>query len=169
MAKYYYLIIICIISISCFYSCGRPKNPSYNLIEDKGEWLVIKDSIKRYKNGNYLFRVYELDSLHTVQDLDPYGGGPEIHVPSFRICKGTLYAKDWRRVYYGMGCVGLTLKREKDNQNVKTFATLGWIIPDCSPHTFKYIGDGYAIDHENMYLNGKKIPWDNDIINDYAK
>lgn len=157
-----YIFAVVLLLVSC---CGKSSHDSYYDIADNGEWLRIKDSIRCNKEGKYFFKVYELDSLNTVQYLCEGDMGVIINVPTFKICKGTMYAKDWKRVYYGMGCVGMTLRmNELGNRNEIKFVTLGWVIPGCSPHTFKYLGNGYAIDHKSMFLNGNEIPWNDDII-----
>jgi len=139
---------------------------------DVGEWLNVKDSIRRDSNGNYYFRVYELVHNTTLaSEGDGWGPGPVVNINTFKICKGTKYAKDWKRVYYGIECVGLELRkgRFRDNPEGLRFITDGLIIDGCSPYTFKYIGDGYAIDHKHMYRYGKRIPWDDGVIDRQLK
>ncbi|MDE5554488.1 MAG: DKNYY domain-containing protein, partial [Muribaculaceae bacterium] len=41
------------------------------------------------------------------------------------------------------------------------------IIPGADPKTFKYLGDGYAVDKNGMYSCGEKIVWDDSIVAHY--
>lgn len=150
-----------------FLSCMRPTHESYNIIEDVGEWFFAKDSIRRDSNGVYRFIVYRTEGDNTIEEYgSQWDGYNDIDISSFKICKDTGYAKDSRRVYYWVDCVGLELQkgRYRRNPGELNFKTMAIIVKDCSPYTFKYIGNGYGIDYNHMYYNGFEIPWNDSVI-----
>ena len=40
-------------------------------------------------------------------------------------------------------------------------------VPGADPKTFKYLGDGYAVDKNGMYSKGHQIEWNDSIIAQY--
>lgn len=39
-----------------------------------------------------------------------------------------------------------------------------YVVQNADSKSFKYLGDGYAIDKHHMYKNGERIPWDDSVI-----
>lgn len=72
------------------------------------------------------------------------------------------YAKDKNHVYYppniwlieGFTCI-------------EGYAEKLYTQKAADPQTFKYIGDGYAVDKKNMYREGSIIRWNDSILNKF--
>ena len=63
---------------------------------------------------------------------------------ALRVCQGAPYATDSEHVYY----IG---------DSIST-------IYGADPVTFKYMGQGFAADSRNMYYDGHRIMWDNELL-----
>lgn len=145
--KKLFLIMILILSIS---SCSyRSDN-----ISDKGEWVSVSadSSVEGYNNiGGQIYWGYIVGIDFTEED----NVGADIE--TFRVCKGSEYAKDKYHVYYpqnevcfdGLDCGG-TIAEEI-------------ILKGAKPSQFKYIGNGYAVSGNKMFHNGEMIEWNDSI------
>lgn len=145
--KKLFLIMILILSIS---SCSyRSDN-----ISDKGEWVSVPadSSVEGYNNiGGQIYWGYIVGIDFTEED----NVGADIE--TFRVCKGSEYAKDKYHVYYpqnevcfdGLDCGG-TIAEEI-------------ILKGAKPSQFKYIGNGYAVSGNKMFHNGEVIEWNDSI------
>lgn len=145
--KKLFLIMILILSIS---SCSyRSDN-----ISDKGEWVSVAadSSVEGYNNiGGQIYWGYIVGIDFTEED----NVGADIE--TFRVCKGSEYAKDKYHVYYpqnevcfdGLDCGG-TVAEEI-------------ILKGAKPSQFKYIGNGYAVSGNKMFHNGEVIEWNDSI------
>lgn len=145
--KKLFLIMILILSIS---SCSyRSDN-----ISDKGEWVSVAadSSVEGYNNiGGQIYWGYIVGIDFTEED----NVGADIE--TFRVCKGSEYAKDKYHVYYpqnevcfdGLDCGG-TIAEEI-------------ILKGAKPSQFKYIGNGYAVSGNKMFHNGEVIEWNDSI------
>ena len=122
--------------------------------EDCGEWVELKNGEEcdgYLKIDNQIYGLY-LSDFNDYHYFDPL---VEVDPTSFEVCKGSGYAKDQKYVYYP-----LTTTCE-DGEEFSGCYFVDYIIKNADPNSFKYIGNGYAIDKKNMYYNGKVIPWDN--------
>lgn len=145
--KKLFLIMILILSIS---SCSyRSDN-----ISDKGEWVSVAadSSVEGYNNiGGQIYWGYIVGIDFAEED----NVGADIE--TFRVCKGSEYAKDKYHVYYpqnevcfdGLDCGG-TIAEEI-------------ILKGAKPSQFKYIGNGYAVSGNKMFHNGEVIEWNDSI------
>lgn len=145
--KKLFLIIILILSIS---SCSyRSDN-----ISDKGEWVSVPadSSVEGYNNiGGQIYWGYIVGVDFTEED----NVGADIE--TFRVCKGSEYAKDKYHVYYpqnevcfdGLDCGGTVAEKI--------------ILKGAKPSQFKYIGNGYAVSGNKMFHNGEMIEWNDSI------
>lgn len=80
----------------------------------------------------------------------------DVDISTFEVCKGSGgYAKDKNRVYYPIvvTCV--------DGYEYSGCYFEEYVITGADPDTFKYLGDGYAVDRNNMYRYGEIVPWRN--------
>lgn len=150
--KNYYRIIFLFAVI--LFGCGR----NISSISDRGEWISLSDTDSAHGcymfHNNHIYKGWVTPSEYITRlDTIPY-----VDMPTFKVCKGTNYAKDKNRVYYplsysfwdGMDCGG---------ENIDEY-----IILTADPETFKYLGNDYAIDRHNMYYKGEIVPWDETII-----
>lgn len=78
-------------------------------------------------------------------------------IETFRVCKGSEYAKDKYHVYYpqneicfdGLDCGGTVAEKI--------------ILKGAKPSRFKYIGNGYAVSGNKMFHDGEVIEWNDSI------
>lgn len=116
----------------------------------------------------YYEELYRLTPEHVVE----WFACPQVNVESFQICSGTEYARDRNRVYYGAELVALTVKKRRFGNNRKGLVFCIYCISPIfkpNPRTFKYLGDGYAMDRNHLYLCGIEIEWNDSIIRKYIK
>lgn len=106
------------------------------------------------KNETYLNRSYgglrfKREPLYSVD------------IESFVVNEEGKYAKDRNFVYYP--------DIETRFHSERTYPDLEgeWVIIKADPETFEYLGDGYAIDKDKMFLDGVRIPWDKRKIAQY--
>lgn len=78
-------------------------------------------------------------------------------IETFRVCKGSEYAKDKYHVYYpqnevcfdGLDCGGTVAEKI--------------ILRGARPSQFKYIGNGYAVSGNKMFHDDEVIEWNDSI------
>lgn len=124
---------------------------------DKGIWIKLEsgqESDGYVRFGEAIYGIYTYD-IADCQYYDPLKG---IDIPSFAVCQGSGYAKDNKHVYYPLSLIC------EDGTEFGGCYFVDYIVEDADPKTFKYIGNGYAVDRNNMYYNGKTIPWDDNKI-----
>lgn len=145
--KKLFLIMILILSIS---SCSyRSDN-----ISDKGEWVSVPadSSVEGYNNiGAQIYWGYIVGTDFSEDEC------LDADIETFRVCKGSEYAKDKSHVYYpqvvicfdGLDCGGTVAEKI--------------ILKGAKPSQFKYIGNGYAVSGNKMFHNGEMIEWNDSI------
>lgn len=146
MKKLCFIIIPLLSLTSCSY---RSDN-----ISDKGEWVSVPTdcSVEGYNNiGGQIYWGYIVGMDFTENE----NIGADIE--TFRVCKGSEYAKDKHHVYYpqnevcfdGLDCGGAVAEKI--------------ILRSARPSQFKYIGNGYAVSGNKMFHDGEVIEWDDSI------
>lgn len=146
MKKLCFIIIPLLSLTSCSY---RSDN-----ISDKGEWVSVPTdcSVEGYNNiGGQIYWGYIVGMDFTENE----NIGADIE--TFRVCKGSEYAKDKHHVYYpqnevcfdGLDCGGTVAEKI--------------ILRGARPSQFKYIGNGYAVSGNKMFHDGEVIEWDDSI------
>lgn len=151
-------------------------------IKDNGEWVSIYDAPLTsgyilYNNDIYALM---LDDLHSYNPASFWEGEGQnigvllenVDIATFQvnIQDGSYpqpYAKDKRRVYCPLDYDILD-----DEGPISPYSLIyekPTVIPGADPKTFKYLGDGYAVDKNGMYSRGEKIEWNDSIIAYYAK
>ena len=144
--KIYLLIIWSVLVTSCTY---RSDN-----ISDKGEWVSVPTdcSVEGYNNiSDQIYWGYIVGMDFTENE----NIGADIG--TFRVCKGSEYAKDKYHVYYpqnevcfdGLDCGGTVAEKI--------------ILRGARPSQFKYIGNGYAVSGNKMFHDGEVIEWNDSI------
>ena len=144
--KIYLLIIWSVLITSCTY---RSDN-----ISDKGEWVSVPTdcSVEGYNNiSDQIYWRYIVGMDFTENE----NIGADIE--TFRVCKGSEYAKDKYHVYYpqneicfdGLDCGGTVAEKI--------------ILKGAKPSRFKYIGNGYAVSGNKMFHDGEVIEWNDSI------
>lgn len=144
--KIYLLIIWSVLITSCTY---RSDN-----ISDKGEWVSVPTdcSVEGYNNiSDQIYWGYIVGMDFTENE----NIGADIG--TFRVCKGSEYAKDKYHVYYpqnevcfdGLDCGGTVAEKI--------------ILRGARPSQFKYIGNGYAVSGNKMFHDGEVIEWNDSI------
>ena len=125
-------------------------------ISDKGDWVIVPvgESVSGYDNiGGQIYWGY-IVGLDFTEDENV-----NADIETFRVCKGSEYAKDKYHVYYpqivvcfdGLDCGGTIAEKI--------------ILKGAKPSQFKYIGNGYAVSGNKMYHNGEIIEWNDSIAN----
>lgn len=160
-------ILIGIISVSC----SKSRHVDYDDMVDIGDWYYAKDSVRYFNRDSYkIFSFKVEEECKTEMFEDWMDKDFNLNFNTLEICNGTGYAKDWKKVCYFNYIV---LRKQtgyfRYNTGYLTFRVNGGILENCSPHSFKYIGEGYAIDSNHMYLDGKEIPWYDKVIERLAR
>ena len=155
--KKLFLIMILILSIS---SCSyRSDN-----ISDKGEWVSVPadSSVEGYNNiGGQIYWGYIVGIDFTEED----NVGADIG--TFRVCKGSEYAKDKYHVYYPQ--VVICYDGFKEDKETGEYEGFGGEVAEkivhkgAKPSQFKYIGNGYAVAGNKMFHDGEVIEWTDSI------
>lgn len=144
--KIYLLIILSALISSCSYHSDN--------ISDKGEWVSVPahSSVEGYNNiGGHIYWGYIVGTDFTEDEC------LNADIETFRVCKGSEYAKDKHHVYYpqvvicfdGLDCGGTVAEKI--------------ILEEAKPSQFKYIGNGYAVSGNKMFHDGEVIEWNDSI------
>lgn len=148
------LTVIFIIVIVLFAGCTYRSDS----IVDNGVWLPVKNgkSIEGYTNieGHIYWGVAVGVLICDEIDVD---------LASFRVCSGTEYATDKRHVYYPQRIICYDGIDEDGNGFGGTYAE-EMILKGANPNHFRYLGNGYAVAGNRMYLNGETIEWNDSIV-----
>lgn len=156
--KIYLLIILSALISSCSY---RSDN-----ISDKGEWVSVPvDSFAEgYNNiGGQIYWGYIVGMDFTENE----NVGADIE--TFRVCKGSEYAKDKYHVYYPQH--EICFDGIKVNEETGEYEGCGGTVAEkivlrgAKPSQFKYIGNGYAVSGNKMFHYGEVIEWNDSIAN----
>lgn len=128
-----------------------------NNIVDRGEWVSLLPgvSIGNYHNKGgeiYWSKFYPEEYNYYYS---PFKG---VDIESFKVCKYSDYAKDKNRVYYPVSVCCI------DGTEYGGCYAEEYVVEGADPSTFKYVGNGYAVDSCHMYSEGEEIPWDNVVI-----
>jgi hypothetical protein len=121
--------------------------------EDQGVWIKLKngedcDGYLRKDNDIYGLNLPDKNDYHYFDPLT------DVDITTFEVCKGSGgYAKDKNRVYYPI------VVTCEDAYEYSGCYFEEYVIEGADPVTFKYLGDGYAVDKNNMYRYGEMIPW----------
>ncbi|PWL62485.1 MAG: hypothetical protein DBY35_03085 [Bacteroidales bacterium] len=153
--KIYLLIIWSVLITSCTY---RSDN-----ISDKGEWVSVPvDSFAEgYNNiGGQIYWGYIVGDFTEEDNV-----GADIE--TFRVCKGSEYAKDKHHVYYPQ--VVICYEGFKEDKETGEYEGFGGevaekiVLKGAKPSQFKYIGNGYAVSGNKMFHDGEVIEWNDSI------
>lgn len=134
-------------------------------ISDKGEWVTLSDgeSVEGYNNiDGQIYWGYIVGTDFTEDEC------LRADINTFRVCKGSEYAKDVHNVYYPQDEVCFDgIDENKETGECEGFGgTVAEqiILKGVNPSQFKYIGNGYAVAGNNMYRDGKVIEWNDSIV-----
>ena len=135
-------------------------------ISDNGEWVTVpvNESVSGYDNiGGQIYWGY-IVGLDFTEDENV-----NADIVTFRVCKGSEYARDKRHVYYPQDqvCFDGFKEDEKTGEYEAFGGTVAkkMILKGARPSQFKYIGNGYAVSGNKMYYNGEAIEWNDSIAN----
>ena len=138
------------------------KNRSENLT-DKGTWVKLTEG--EHKAG-YIARNRQIYGFPEFSDSSAFNH----HAPlknadysTFLVCPGISYAgagyaKDKKHVYYPIYLIC------EDGDDYYCTYMVDYIVKGADPKTFKYLGDEYGVDCRNLYFAGKKIPWNQTLV-----
>lgn len=168
--KRFFLSVTLLVTLSIT-SCNKHDTSD---IKDNGAWVRIYDSPI---SSNYILHndsVYGI-CLNNIDSIDwnVVWAAPHLS-PIENVDIKTLYinindnkcnyAKDANYVY----CPTSYWNNDSEgSQPYSKFFDGDIRIPNGDPKTFKYLGDGYAVDKNGMYSCGYKIEWDDSIIAHY--
>lgn len=157
--------IVCCIQASCS-SENRTEATAAESMRcvDNSEWIPLKEKSKmgHYVNtGELVF--YTDRNLQEAERIIP-GDNAMLHADptTFMVSNMSEYAKDNDLVYFPI--------EEEDVESAVggyVFAKR-YIVEGANPRTFKYLGDGYAVDNGTMYKDGLAVNWDSRVIKKYA-
>ena len=137
---------------ACLIICAGCVNRAAK-IDDRGTWIGLadEDGIDGY---NMVCGTIWSDSINSECDVwcDYI---EEIDSASFRVCRGSGYAKDIHHVFFTPEHIPGTI--------VDPWIGLFSIV-DADPKTFKHIGDGYAVDRKNLFYRGVVIDWNQTLV-----
>lgn len=157
MKKIYIVFsLLCILVLFCTICL----HTSYILhIEDNGKWVKLQESQKINGYIRVGDNIYggDIDSF-SLKFIDPLEG---VDAESFEVCENSNYARDKYHVYYPI----LETYRETETWCASRYDE--YLVEGASPKSFKVLGDCYGIDGYTMYRMGKKVKWDDDVVNHY--
>jgi len=140
-------------------SCNRNE---YSQIADKGEWNALEES---ERDGWYVMHkghIYgidiDADTINSIFSIEDYEYLSAVDVKSFVVSSVSDYAKDDKHVYYPLELCC------EDGEEGGPCYFVEYIMQGADPKTFIYLGEDYGIDKHGMYLNGERIPWDDNVI-----
>lgn len=99
------------------------------------------------------------ESNKSIKNLTKLEG---VDLKSFKVCKGTSYAKDCNHIYIPDNWVKL---KSPEFPDLSICSAKKTIVEEADVSTFRYIGDGLAVDRYNMYFYGSKVDMDTLIVN----
>lgn len=150
MKKLISAVIISLLFVGCSYRSDD--------IKDNGVWVPVPigESVMGYNNiGGKVYWGYITDDFTADSEL-----GADIE--TFRVCKGSEYAKDKNRVYYPQDII--CYDGIDENGGFGGTIAKKIVLKGANPNRFRYIRDGYVVIGNQMYLNGEKIEWNDSII-----
>lgn len=150
-------VLFCI-AITLFAGCTYRSDT----ITDNGVWLPVEDgeSVEGYTNINgHIYWGYIVGDF-ICDEID-------VDFESFQVCTGTEYAKDKRYVYYPQNTIFYDGIDDDGNGFGGNYAEK-MILKGARPERFRYLGGGYAVSGNRMYLNGDAIEWNDSIIRIYS-
>ena len=133
---------------------------------DNGKWVIVPvgESVSGYDNiGGQIYWGY-IVGLDFTEDENV-----NADIETFRVCKGSEYARDKHHVYYpqDQACFD-GFKEDKETGEYEAFGgtvAKKMILKGARPSQFKYIGNGYAVSGNKIYYNGEVIEWNDSIAN----
>lgn len=156
--KNLFLIGISLLSLS---SCSYRSD----IISDKGEWISVPadSSVEGYNNiGGQIYWGYIVGMDFTEDEC------LNADIETFRVCKGSEYAKDKYHVYYPQ--VVICFDGFEKSEETGEYEGVGGevaekiILKGAKPSQFKYIGNGYAVAGNRMFHDGEVIEWNDSIV-----
>lgn len=141
----------------------RYKNPRmtyvYDNINDSAKWVKLGAETRIDDYWNHHGKIYGGDyGDFSFDDLGHFT--PLIcDASSFEVASGTGYAKDNNHVYYPY----YTYFVDTETYGLGPIFK-GYVVIGADPKTFKYIGRGYGIDKNRMFLRGEEVSWDETYI-----
>lgn len=163
MKPFFYITILAIASCT----------PDYHVdIPDKGDWVRLVDDNNQegycfFNNKVYGVELSISDTTGLYQfmtDLQPLPILQNADAATFEVCINSdfePYAKDAFNVYYHSPSGTIYFDGEVVSGEI--YYNI-FVINGADPLTFKYMGDGYAADKNNMYFRGVKIDWNDRIV-----
>lgn len=145
--------------ILIFSSCTHG---GYNDVRDVAQWVSLEDG----ERDEYYYRIE--GSIYGTTENNcscaiKYNSPLEVDVATFLIAKGNDYAKDKNQVYFPISLRTVDFLPGFEDCDDATYITR-YVVQNADSKSFKYLGDGYAIDKHHMYKNGERIPWDDSVI-----
>ncbi|MDE6090570.1 MAG: DKNYY domain-containing protein [Duncaniella sp.] len=139
----------------------------YDEVNDIDQWYQLNDGEREgwyIRVGDSIYGS-SVDEIHCcVKYTDPL----KIDAKSLKVLKDCDYVKDKNHVYYPISivCEDWSKPDSEGCSDIDYFKE--YLIEGADPKSFKYLGNDYGIDRHFMYRRGKRIPWDDRIIQ-YAK
>ena len=139
---------------------------NFNMVQGEGNWVRPQEDCPIDGYILHQGRVYGcfLDDIKDIAMVEPLEC---VDVESFEICIGTGYARDKHRVYYPI----LVISADGEDFGYSYFkeyvvkkSLFGFISVNANPSRLKYVKEGYAVDGHTLFLRGKEVGWDFEIV-----
>ena len=160
--------VVILMGIICGYIASGdsevPDADRFAQIKDLAEWMPV-DSVSvngYFCVGDTVYFWPEGNEGSRESYSNPIAGADR---NSFRIARGTLYAKDCKNVYIATNSTTSVDYDENAPADVlSVFNDGAIIIKGADPQTFKYIGNDLGVDLHRMYDSGRQIRWSNILL-----
>ena len=152
MKETFYILAILVVNITWCTGQNRYFTPE-GITEKTEEYVKLnkswtplgdKESVDGYtRTGDSIFGGDIACNIEPLQNID---------VETFEVLPGTKYARDKNHVFYPIVilCIDYT------DCGVCYYDEI--VIKNAKPKTFEYLGKDYAVDKQNAYFRGEKIP-----------
>ena len=156
------LIIIFLMILSCTHN-------GYEGAIANGSWVHLGNREREgwyLRVDNYIYGSDVTEIKCCIKYNKPLKG---VDANTFEAEQNSDYAKDKNHVYYPLQVRCEDWLKDDEEGCYNSCYFMEHLIKGADPKTFKYLGDGYAVDRRHMYDEGREIPWDNEIIKRYQK
>lgn len=151
--SFYVLLLVTLVS------CTNKEVPADFV--GQGEWKSLDNLEYHDYYVKFQDHIYGVDLGTSIQTEYMWYDTLKVDTSTFEYNTASDYTKDKNKVYYP-----ITVECIESDVYLGACVLREYVVEGADPETFRYIGDEYAIDKDNMYFKGVRIPWNNDIFDD---